>query len=265
MATYISSSSVSSDIFSSIHAICSEIDSLRDREKKFSGCSKISDSYERKIGLIGGVESVGMHFCYYNDGFKGITLVGAYCCSFVGESYFSSRYSGEYSFTCGDASITYHYGIRKNISDLNDSDWQNIISSAYKRLEELSFKVGQIEKKEIARRKEYGQKINDELDALGFSKSSIQVYWKMNWRKEISPVEFSNYVIKARNDVKSFRAALACNSTKDLERFKWKVRPSVPRTQALLEAIAEVIGVKPMSFDELQDYKDMPGCWVFGE
>ena len=76
MSTFISASSVSSDIFSSINAICSEIDTLRDREKKFSGCSKISDSYERKIGLIGGVESIGMHFCYYDDGFKDITLVG---------------------------------------------------------------------------------------------------------------------------------------------------------------------------------------------
>ena len=71
MATYISSSSVSSDIFSSINAICSEMDSLRDREKKFSKDSYFSDSYERKIGLIGGVESIGMHFCYYDDGFKG--------------------------------------------------------------------------------------------------------------------------------------------------------------------------------------------------
>ena len=87
----------------------------------------------------------------------------------------------------------------------------------------------------------------------------------MNWRKEITPVEFSNFVLKARNDVKAFRAALSCNSTKDLERFEWKVRPSVPRTQALLEAIAEVIGVKPMSFDELQDSKDVPQKWVFGE
>ena len=150
-------------------------------------------------------------------------------------------------------------------SDLSEDDWKEIITVARRRLETTRKQVDQIEKIEIARRKGYGQKINDELDSLGFSKKAIQVYWKMNWRKEITPVEFSNYVLKARNDIKSFRAALSCNSTKDLERFGWKVRPSVPRTQALLEAISEVIGVKPMSFDELQDYKDMPGHWVFGE
>ena len=266
MATFVSASS---SLISSISSLRAEVLSLAMRESKYIDKNDFSYSsiLEDELGFVGSEYDDGFYVkdVFYVNDFKNLTLIGEFCYVLVGHTYFNSPFEGEYDLTVGDASTGYHYKKIMDASDLSEDDWNEVINVAIRRLEATRKQVDQIEKIEIARRKGYGQKINDELDSLGFSKKAIQVYWKMNWRKEITPVEFSNYVLKARNDIKSFRAALSCNSTKDLERFGWKVRPSVPRTQALLEAISEVIGVKPMSFDELQDYKDMPGHWVFGE
>ena len=119
----------------------------------------------------------------------------------------------------------------------------------------------------LSKKKEYGRKINSELAELGFDNDGIQHYWKMNWRKEISPVEFSNYVLKARNDEDNFRRALSAHSNSVLERLGWKVLPSYTRTMDLLNTIAKVIGVEKIEIDDPFILEDSAPArrWVFGE
>lgn len=142
-------------------------------------------------------------------------------------------------------------------------DMSKVLDELERQLPFLIRRVEEIEAAAAERRKNFGKSINDQFRALGIDKSARETWWNMPWKKEVTPETFVTCIRKAESDPKRFALALACNSRKDLEQLEWMVRPSVPRTEALLRAVAKVTDIKPATEREWKEWKTQPRKWLF--
>lgn len=94
-------------------------------------------------------------------------------------------------------------------------------------------------------RKEYGRAINARLKAEGADRRVINAYWSLQWRKEVAPEEFVNYVL---NPSVNWRLAAAAQGWELLEiAGADNLRGSVPRTVDLARAVCRARCEKPAS------------------
>jgi hypothetical protein len=97
-----------------------------------------------------------------------------------------------------------------------------------------------------AARKQYGRAVNDELKSLGLSKTAINAYWGLKWRKETSPEGFAALVA---NDSIRWDLAMRANRYKGWRLLEAagadKIQGSVPRIIDLVKAVCKARGEKP--------------------
>ena len=216
------------------------------------------------IDAVEGDEQIFARYTWHDtdDSYTGLTVAGRARYAKVGESTFDSRFEGHSDLTIGCPSVAYHYVHRIGVSE---EAMVNAVLDFYlseiKRIKEF---VEELERDQARRRKEYGAAINAEFRSRGADRTIVDAWWKMAWRREVTPEQFMEFVYQALADRERFSLALAARSGRDLEELEWKCRPSVPRTEAVLAAVAKATGIKPATEREYLAWKRRPKKWVFG-
>lgn len=143
------------------------------------------------------------------------------------------------------------------------TDMTAVLDELEKRLPDLVHRVEEIESSAAESRKTFDREINDLFRTMGADKATREAWWGMDWKHEVAPEQFIEFCRKAESDPQAFALALACQSRADLERFGWMVRPSVPRTEALLHAVAKVTGIESATSNVWNAWKEQPRKWLF--
>ncbi len=175
----------------------------------------------------------------------------------------------------GDSHTAYGYRLRPGYEIVSAGPQYDMLWTAADldaALDELSRRFAVVNKQidalaeEAERRaKSYGREINERFRARGADKATMDAWWAMGWKNEVSPEEFMDALYRALADRSAFALALTAKSGADLEALGWKCRLSVPRTEAMLEALSRATGIKPATEREYLAWKRRPRTWVFGE
>lgn len=97
------------------------------------------------------------------------------------------------------------------------------------------------ERKESA--KYWGRNMNHQLEEAGCTKSEIQAWWNMQWKKEWSPIQWKVFCTSHSDETIS--AALAAHSHAYLEAVGVSLGRSFPRTMDAVEALGKSRKLSP--------------------
>ena len=264
---------------------CRELAALRPHRYNGNDPETLADEVTNEVGFrlrpdyrLDAIEVLHghLHRTYRSGDYVGITYAG----SLVYESCGSREwdYDGidaDADIVVGCPSIGYGYRLRagRRLESSGrihpvlwtEADMVMVLDELDRRLPDLVRRVEEIEADAAKRRKEFGRETNELFRALGADKATKDSWWGMQWKREVAPEEFVGFCRKAEQDRNTFSLALEARSGADLEELGWKCRPSVPRTEDLLKAVAKATGIKPATEKAWRAWKTGPRRWVFGE
>jgi hypothetical protein len=196
-------------------------------------------------------------------GCRWLTAIGKHYYRYLGESDHAGGYSGPSDLIVGGPCYAYHYQ-RLLVVDVNKA-LDHALGLLLEGAGRIKLEVEEMEAKAAAEKRAYGKAINAKFKELGADSPVINAWWKMPWKDEMSLQDYMAGIYRALADRQAFALAQVARSGADLEELGWKCRPSTPRSEAFIKAVAEATGIEPATPDEYKDWKWKPRRWVFDE